>query len=167
MAEFTEEDDGYVYVRRAATHNAAHAVVAWLQGYRVRRVWLDDVVCGCDAVEVNCGFNGFARLVHSARAAERQCRVLLAGPVAESMFSTLPPESRLAMRDHYQVIELLRELCGEDAEPVAESLRQQTRELIANNSIEIALLAQTLLTCGSVEGRAFETIIGDQRKRSG
>ena len=158
MAEFIREDDCYLYVQRAAAHNAAHAIVAWSQGCQVRQVWLDDVVCGCDAVERDCALVGVARHIHAARAIERQCRILLAGPLAEAMFSPLPPESRLARNDLNQAKSMLEDLCGAEADAVLASLRANTRSLLSENSWAVAIAVNELLKRGSLDTDAMASI---------
>lgn len=166
MAEFTEEDDCYLYVRRAAAHNAAHALIAWSQGYSVRRVWLDDIVCGCEPVEVDSGLSGLDRHIHASRAVERQCRILLAGPLAESMFSTLPPESRQANLDLHQAKSLLVDLCGTEAIPVLTSLIWHTRAVLSENSWTIAILVDGLLKRGGLDNDALISIFNSSCRKA-
>lgn len=163
MPEFTEDDDCYLYVQRAAAHNAAHAIVAWWHGCQVRQVWLDDVVCGCDAVERDCALTGLARHIHAARAMERQCQILLAGPLAEAMFSPLPPQSPLAKSDLNQAKSMLEDLCGADADAVLASLRANTRALLSENSWSVAIAVNELLKRGSLDAVTVASIFNSLR----
>lgn len=148
MAEFTEDDDCFLFVQRMAAHHAAHALVASLHGYHVARIVLDDVTCICDASSGDRGGNSVEHHVWAARACERQCLILLAGALAEAMFSPLPPESALARRDREQARALLSELCGPDAECVEKTLLSQVRAMLNRHSWSIAVLSQQLLKTG-------------------
>ena len=150
MPEFTEEDDAYLIVRRLAAHCAAHGLQASLEGYRVVRIALDDVTCSCDARGQRTGRKRLHEHLHEARGLERQCRILMAGALAESMFSPLPAESALARRDRDQARDLLVELCGTATAAIEAALLAQVRASLSDHSWSMAMLTQRLLKAGTL-----------------
>lgn len=159
MPEFSQEDDRYLYTYRLAAHCAAHALQASLEGYRVIRITLDDVRCSCDAQCIGPSPRGLHEHLHAARALERQCRILLAGALAEGMFSPLPVESALALRDRAQMRDLLLKLCGPDTSSIGAALSAQVRTSLSQHSWSMALLTQRLLKDGALSEAEIDSAL--------
>jgi hypothetical protein len=83
----------------------------------------------------------------------------LAGALAEGMFSPLPVESALALRDRAQMRDLLLKLCGPDTSSIGAALSAQVRTSLSQHSWSMALLTQRLLKDGALSEAEIDSAL--------
>jgi ATP-dependent Zn protease len=129
-------------------HESAHAVIYWIHGYVLRKIWINRATAGgwtgisCDEQELN----SFDRLVS-----------ILAGEIAEE--ELLGHVETRETRDRKRAMEIARRINAEMPAAVVDCAHRQARRLVQANADAIRMLAAALLDRGSLSGKDIAALL--------
>lgn len=156
-----------------AHHEAGHAVIRWRLGYPITHASI--IAKGRDKGEVE-GANPLGILDPHAEDVDdallgdlmrSNVKITLAGPTAQERFDPASVEDVHSEKDREAVSDLIMRLSWspESIQPVAEALKQETRELVEKHWQEVEGVARLLLKRREVTGeeltRFLEIMTGE------
>jgi ATP-dependent Zn protease len=138
--------------RGAAFHEAGHAVVAWVLGLAIGRV---EIAIGADDAKGEADIEDAVKL-----SLLDQLAICAAGLEAQELFDA-PTHEGAGWGDYGQMVELLKDLSGDEQLAMLHNGHQRAFDLVAMNRAKIERIATALIEKKCLGTSEIESLLAD------